>query len=380
MIYPHEFILHLSLVQGIGPAVIAAILNTKIDGFSAQDLYDCSAADIVRIFGFSPSTAQLLVDGLANKKMLDDELSYIARSGVSVVMLGESSYSELLKEIHLPPVVLYVKGAALSEYTQAVAIVGARKANNYGKRVIDSFVPELVEHNIAIVSGGAYGADSFAHQAALQAGGKTIVVFGSGLLRPYPLSNKKLFDAVVANGGSVVSCFPLTMQALPGHFPARNRIISGLAQATLVVQAAAKSGSLITADFALNQGRDVFAVPGPIDDELSSGCHALIGQGAHLAASASDILKHFGYETVAENAKKQNVKKSSQNKDISAVCKTQNLSDPVSRIINHCTQASSFDELLVASGLNFVELQSSLFDLQIEQRITQNAAGLWERI
>lgn len=370
----NELILHLSLIQGIGPSVINAILTAKVESDTLNNVYDCSVNDLVHMFGLSHQTAQLLVDGLADKKLLNAELEYVARSRAQVVMLGDDNYPTLLSTIHLPPTVLYVQGAPLADLHKAVAFVGARAANSYGKRVIDLLVPELVAHNVAIVSGGAYGADTFAHQAALREGGKTVVVLGSGLLRPYPTINKKLFESVVANGGSVVSCFPLTMDALPGNFPARNRIISGLSQATVVVQAAAKSGSLITADFALNQGRDVFAIPGPIDDLLSAGCHALIAQGASLATCAKDILVHLGY-VVAEPVQKPNTKKTEAKKSLVVKEET-----PKTKIVDHCRQASSFDELLMISGLNFVELQSLLFDLQIEQQIMQNGAGLWERV
>lgn len=393
---PRETILHLSLIPGIGPASVDALVRKESESFSLNDIYEYSIDELVKKVGLSAKTAELICIGLRDRKMLDGQLQLIEKHQIQWLTLRDSDYPELLSQVHLPPPIIYVRGSLAACHQKAVAFVGSRAANAYGRRVVEALVPELVAHGFAIVSGGALGIDTFAHQAAMHAGGQTVVVLGSGLLKPYPWSNKKLFDAVVATGGCIVSSFPLAMEALPGHFPARNRIISGLAKGSVVVQAAAKSGALITASYALNQGREVFAVPGSIDDPLTAGCHELIRQGATLVSSAREILESFGYVFEQEKDDKKSAKRTSVDLHLqTSVLQAQPLvtheqqaiaptlpadATPEDKIVFSCAQPMSFDELLNVSGLNFVELQSLLFDLQLEQKITQNGAGLWERV
>ena len=159
---------------------------------------------------------------------------------------------------------------------------------------VTSFIPELVHNGCSIVSGGALGIDGLAHRATLEAQGVTVAVLGSGLLKPYPAAHKTLFKKIIECRGALVSCFPLLTEPKPALFPARNRIIAGLSRGCLVVQAGIPSGALITAQYAVDEGREVFAVPGSLDNPLSVGCHRLISQGATLVTSASDILASFG--------------------------------------------------------------------------------------
>jgi DNA processing protein len=363
-------LLHLSLIDGVGPAAVQRLLqvNSALD-----DLYGVQAQYLMHAYGFSQAMADKLVAGLGTMTRLENELSLIQRHNISWMTIVDPAYPALLKEIHVPPTVLYWQGSPLSE-GKKIAVIGSRQANNYGQACIDVMVPELVQHDWTIVSGGALGADTMAHKATLAAGGTTIVVLGSGLLRPFPSENKQLFKDVVAASGTVLSPFPLTMYGAAGNFPARNRIISGLSRGCVVVQAAARSGTSITAHCALEQGRDVFAVPGPIDDPLSAGCHALIQEGAKLVTSSTDILLEYG-EVVIQD------KKASASQEARAQQLTL-LNDVTPRglLIRACAQPTSIDELLEATSLSLPELQTELFQLQLDGRIKQTFTGKWEAI
>jgi DNA processing protein len=232
-------------------------------------------------------------------------------------------------------------------------------------------VPRLVEQDWEIISGGAAGVDCMAHKETLDCGGKTIAVFGSGLLHAYPTENKSLFRSIVQNNGILVSPFPLNAQPSKWNFPARNRIISGLSQGCLVVQAAKKSGALITAQFGLDQGKQIFALPGLIDNELSAGCHKLIQQGAKLVTDVCDILEEFGEKIVI---KEPPYAKATGGKEKPADKK------PTDPILKHITTPISIDELSNKTSLDLSELQNKLFMLQIEGKIRQNIVGLWESI
>ena len=384
-----EIILHLSLIDGIGPVTIKKLLRNKPETFALVDLYNVQAADCMRLFGFSHTISQKIVAGLRNKKNLEKELSLIEKYNINWTSLWQDDFPQLLSEIYAPPSVFYWQGAEVCE-EKNIAIIGSRKAHRYAQEVVSYFVPELVQHGWTIVSGGALGADSMAHREAVKAGGATVVVLGSGLLRPYPSSHKNLFDSVLKNGGTLVSAFPLETQARPGNFPARNRIIAGLSHGCVVVQAAKKSGARITAQFALEQGREVFAVPGPVGDELSVGCHALIQEGAKLVGSVEDILVEFDplFSKQDDKIKKADSKKKTKNslpsQGSGKVVKKKEqdlngLNEVEAQIVGACKFASSVDDIASAVQRDPAELHELLLDLQFGGYIQQNYAGLWER-
>ncbi len=190
------------------------------------------------------------------------------------------------------PLVLYVRGE-LPEGAVRLAIVGSRRASAYGRSAARALSSELAERGAEIVSGGARGIDTSAHEGALAAQGRTVAVLGCGCGRTYPPENEDLFERIAGGGGALLSEFPMGMPPLPENFPRRNRLISALSAATIVVEATAKSGSLITAAHALEQGREVMAVPGPFDSDTSVGCHRLIQQGAKLVAGADDVIEEL---------------------------------------------------------------------------------------
>ena len=285
--------------------------------------------------------------------IFEQEKQLLEKHNIQFITILDTQYPALLKEIHLPPSGLYIQGSFSSK--KNMAIIGSRKANEYGRKVIHNLIPELVAHEWTIVSGGALGADTFAHEETLINNGKTIAILGSGLLQPYPLRNKKLFNIILEKGGAVASPFPLQMLPQPGNFPARNRIISGLSKGCIVAQAAEKSGASITAHFALEQGREVFAVPGIIDDPLSVGCHRLIQEGAKLITHVNDILEEFGEYSAPKKVPEKKQAEEVQN----SIPAQKEITHP---ILKHCKKTISIDELHQETGLTIFELQQQLFD------------------
>lgn len=369
-------LLHLSLISGIGPVTVLKILKKIFEiwvDFDLTKLYDYTSSDLVTKFGLSENLSKTLFDGLKDKSLLEKELELIEKYNIKLLTLLDSEYPQNLKEIHAPPVVLYCKGASFENFDKNIAIVGSRKSNAYAKDVIYNLVPELIANGYKIVSGGAHGVDSVAHQATLDFKGRTIVVFGAGLIHPYPANNKELFRQIVKNDGMLLSPFPLQTPPDKGNFPARNRIIAGLSVGCLIVQAAQKSGALITAQFALEQGRQVFAIPGSLHDELSFGCHELIKQGAKLVTLVDDILEEFGQI----NCCKKNIEVS-QKIQIKKDDQFVGADSEEIKILRELPCVSSLDDLSIKTELTMEKLQEKLFEMQLEGKVRQNFAGFWE--
>jgi DNA processing protein len=217
----------------------------------------------------------------------------LERLGVTVLTTGDPAYPARLREIYNAPPILYVRGNLTPQDDNSIAVVGTRSPSVYGRELAARIVPELVRSGLTVVSGLARGVDSVAHHAALQAGGRTIAVLGSGIDVIYPAENRGLFNHILA-GGAVVTEYPLGTKPDAFNFPARNRIISGLSLGAVVVEAQPGSGALITADYALEQNREVFAFPGRVTDKGSAGCNRLIREGrAKLVSSTEDILEEL---------------------------------------------------------------------------------------
>ena len=223
-------------------------------------------------------------------------ISELKRYKVSAITINNPSYPRLLKEIYDPPSIIYFRGR-LDLNSLMIGVVGSRKPTDYGKHVTYDTAYKLASNGICIVSGLALGIDSIAHQAALDAKGKTVAVMGCGLDKIYPTSHERLANEIISKGGSIISEFPIGAPPMKYNFPARNRIISGLGQALIVTEAAKDSGSLITATDALEQNREVFAIPGSIHNINSSGPNNLIKRGAHLMESVSDIYDELGLKS-----------------------------------------------------------------------------------
>jgi len=223
----------------------------------------------------------------------DKLLENLIKEKIKTLTIDDPKYPKLLKQIYDPPLLIYYRGDLNAFSDFSLAIVGTRKFTPYGEQVTEKITKDLVANNLAIVSGLAIGVDTLAHSAAVQAGGKTVAVLGCGLDRKkiYPSQNRYLADKIEDSGGIIISEYPLGAQPLREHFPQRNRLISGLSLAVLVIEAGEKSGSIITAMHALDQNRDVFAVPGNIYSDYSAGTNSLIKLGAKLVAGAKDIIE-----------------------------------------------------------------------------------------
>lgn len=243
------------------------------------------------------SIPEPVIDKLVEaRKRLDPEeyLAKVQKSGIRILTFFDENYPKSLKLIYDPPLILYYKGEILPKDDTALGIVGTRKITGYGQTVTERFAKELSEAGLTIVSGLARGVDTVAHKSTIEAGGRTLAILGGGLNKIFPSDNIQLAAKIASGFGAVITEFPPAYQSLAGNFPARNRIISGMSLGVLVTEAARDSGSLITARLALEQGREVFAIPGPITSDLSEGPASLIKEGARLVTNSQEILDDLG--------------------------------------------------------------------------------------
>ncbi len=291
----------LNMIPQIGPNRSMQIAE-KFSSLS--DLYEATNEDLLQIKGINN---QLSSNIMRHIKKFDpnSEIKKAQLTGASLITIIDKDYPSILKHIYDPPPVLYVMGDISTLKHDGLAIVGTRKATSYGKSIAEEFARELASIQINVISGMARGVDTYAHIGAVDAGGPTTAVFGCGIDVVYPPENLGLMKQIV-DCGCVVSSFPLGTKPFAANFPARNRIISGLSLGTLVVEAAEKSGSLITADFSMEQGREVLAIPGNIKSPYSRGTNKLIKQGAALVDTVDDILVELSIEKEScKNRKKQ---------------------------------------------------------------------------
>lgn len=293
-------LLALQLVDGLGPLRIAALLEHF---GSAAQARRARRDDYLRVPGIGEKLASSLPAALAAIDV-ETELERLARVGAAAVGLGQAGYPPLLAAVPGPPAVLFLRGNLLPADERAVALVGTRHCDAYGKQVARQLAEGLARAGVTVVSGLARGIDGIAHAAALDAGGRTLAVLGSGLARVYPPEHRGLADRVTT-AGALVTEYPADQAPAQWTFPARNRLISGLSRAVVIVQAPADSGALITATHAAEQGRCVLAVPGPLG-ELHAGCHRLIRDGAALCRGVEDVLEELdGVSAVATQAKQR---------------------------------------------------------------------------
>lgn len=288
-----QYLLALHSIDGLGPIRLKALLDFYQDPKIA---WEANSGELVKM-GIPQNVVEKLKEArkkLDPGKYLDD----IQKSAIKYSTIFDETYPSLLKQIYDPPILFYYKGEILPRDEKAIAVVGTRKITGYGKLVTEQFVTKLAGVGLTIVSGLARGVDSQAHQTALEAGGRTLAILGGGLNKIFPPENTQLAEKIADGRGAVISEFPPDHPSLSGNFPARNRIISGLSLATLVTEAAVDSGSLITARLALEQNRDVFAVPGPVTSQLSKGPADLIKEGARLVFEPEDVLEELGLERV----------------------------------------------------------------------------------
>jgi DNA processing protein len=275
----------LSSLPGIGSRKFCDLINFFE---TAENVFNSTSEELIKCRIINKEVVKTITNN-RNIEKIDKYIKKVKDSGVKIYLSNQEEYPVNLKAIYDPPPVLYCLGDLREDDKDAIAIVGARKASDYGLKTAEKLAEQLVQSGITVVSGMALGIDAAAHRGAIRGGGRTIAVFACGVTNPNPKSNINLYKEILKNG-AVVSEYPLGMPPHPGNFPARNRIISGLSLGSLIVEANIKSGSLITADFALEQGRDVFAVPGNINSPSSMGTNNLIKNGAMLVDCVEDIL------------------------------------------------------------------------------------------
>jgi len=289
----HHYYLAFSFFQKIEPANIKKL---KIFFSNMRQAFFASPSELERA-GLKPSlAADFIIWRDSPAASIKTMLEILNREKISFITWDDPEYPSLLKEIFAPPPVLYYKGRLDNTIKNNLSVVGSRKHSSYGQRAISELLPTVVRHNINIVSGLALGIDALAHQVALNNGGVTWAVLGSGLdyRNIYPPAHLQLAQAIIDSGGALISEFPPGAPPYRQNFPQRNRIVAGLSQATLVIESKIRSGALITAHYALDANREVLAVPGNICSEFSAGPNRLIKSGAKTISSPDDILEIYG--------------------------------------------------------------------------------------
>jgi DNA processing protein len=357
----------LASVPGIGPRFRKLLL----DRFgSPAEIFAASQAELGSVARLGKKLADAITAAAASS-VADEIISLCQKRAVDIVLDGSDGYPPLLSRIDDPPGLLFVRGAILPCDALAVAVVGSRHATAYGIKVAEQLGGSLARAGYTVVSGLARGIDAAAHRGALAAGGRTIAVLGSGVLHVYPPEHEDL-AAEVAKQGALISEVPPLSEPASGQFPQRNRIVSGMSLGTVVVQAAERSGALITARLAAEQGREVFAVPGPIDCRLSGGCHALIRDGAKLVQRVDDILEEFGplFETAT----------SSDGRPVANAAELQ--LGPLERSVLDCVGrgTATVDEIVETSDLAASQVLSTLSVLEMRRLVRRIPGNRIERL
>lgn len=351
----------LSNIPGIGNRTIHKLI--QMSG-SARELYFWKEAQ----FALVPKLTKIQQESILESKKnwnLEKQDEKLQESGVSFYCIENEDFPEKIRNIYDAPYSFYCKGRLPSPNKKTVAIVGARRCSEYGRAVALELGEKLANANVGVVSGMALGIDSFGHWGAIRGGGNTYAVLGCGVDVCYPASNRTLYGKILENGG-IISEYPIGTQPVAKLFPARNRLISAFSDATIVVEARRKSGSLITADFALEQGKDIFAVPGGIYDDLSLGCNDLIRQGAGIVTSMDSLLSDLDLEP-SNTMEQMTLEKILLEKHESLVYSCVDL------------RPRSIDELLRKTGLSVQKLIETLVVLQEKNLIEESFKNYYIR-
>lgn len=350
-----EALVALNMVDGIGSVRLAKLM--EFFGVP-ENILKAPVEKLKSVFGIGDEIANQ-IRALDDKK-LNRELTLAKKLGLKIMTWEDKDYPKNLKQIPGAPIVLYIKGELKEEDKISIAIVGSRRASFYGLSSAEKFAGDLAEAGFTIVSGMARGIDTSAHRGALKKSGRTIAVMGSGFNQIYPEENKELADEI-AKDGAVISEFPVDTHPLKLNFPRRNRIISGLSLGTLVVEAAQNSGALITADFALEQGREVFSLPGKVDADNSFGTNGLIKQGAKLVSCASDILEEFNLQLIP----RPKIKISPPKLKLSVTDQEKILYSYIS------TEPVSLDEIIEKTNMGVTQASDILLRLRLKKLIKE---------
>lgn len=356
----------LNMIPSLGCISIAHLLKM----FNRpRKIFEASKEQLSRAEGITTRKIEAIKKAQQNIK-IERELKLAEENNINIITILDRDYPENLKNIYDPPSVLYVKGKLLDCDYNSVAIVGSRRASFYGLSATSRLSSELSDMGITIVSGLARGIDTAAHKGALNVKGRTIAVLGSGLLKSYPPENIDLAQSVSKNG-AVISEFSLETPPLARNFPRRNRIISGLSLGVVVVEAARNSGALITADLALQQSREVFAVPGKMDSVTSVGTHSLIKQGAKLISNTEDIIEELAIKIKGFNETEEEGYK--QNNEIKGL--TGELDDSARSIYELLSKEPlHIDEIIMSSKMGMPKISAILMHLQLK-KMTKELPG-----
>ena len=360
-----EALVALNMVSHVGPVRLRQLLQRFGDPVS---VLTAKKSALLSINGISEVTADAIACWESNVD-LSGELKRIADFNCQIVTQEDENYPELLREIYDPPIVLYVKGTLFPRDKNSVALVGSRMTTSYGLNVARKFAYQLAYMGITVVSGGARGIDTAAHQGALSAKGRTIAVLGTGINQVFPAENGPLFEKIIAHG-ALITQFPFNRPADKQTFPIRNRIVAGMTLGTVVVEANLTSGALITSNFAVEYGRQVFAVPGPIDSPRSKGCHDLIKKGAKLCEGAEDIVTEFEYLFPTSN------KPQAGGAQLPGLTLTEN-----EKLIYEALGSEELfiDEMIVRTGLPASTVSVALLTLEMKKLVRQMPGKVFTR-
>lgn len=362
-----EALVALNMVEHVGPVRVRQLLEHFGE---ASKILSASRQQLLHVRGIGEETAESIATW---EKSVDlgAELKRIADFGCEIVIQTDPHYPELLREIYDPPIVLYVKGKLTAKDKNSVAMVGSRMTTHYGIEVARKLGYQLGYVGVTVVSGGARGIDTAAHQGALSGKGRTICVLGTGINIVFPPENNELFERIASNG-AVISQYPFNRKADKQSFAIRNRIVAGMTLGTVVVEANLTSGALITANFATEYGRQVFAVPGRIDSPRSKGCHELIKKGAKLCEGAEDILSEFEYLFPASN------RPPAANE--SGVLPALELTDNEQKVFGVLdSEELSIDEIIRKAGLPSSAVSVALLSLEMKRLVKQLPGKLFVR-
>ncbi|MFA4888824.1 MAG: DNA-processing protein DprA [Candidatus Omnitrophota bacterium] len=365
--------LQLVLTPEIGARRGKALLEKFI---TPKAILEAPFAEIAEVENIGREVARKIIEG---RKRIDlgQQIKLIEKNNVALIPIDSVSYPESLKSIFDPPLVLFVKGEILPQDHFSIAIVGTRMASFYGRTMAEKLSRELAEKGFTICSGGARGIDSFSHQAAINAKGRTMAVLGCGIDIVYPPDNKLLFEQIAQNG-SLISEFPLSTKPNRQNFPMRNRVISGLSLGVVVIEAPLRSGALITVTSALEQGREVFSVPGKADSFVSKGTNQLLREGAKLVESADDIIEELEPILISKVKELKSIPPEPIEQGL-ALSKPQ-LAGEEARVYNLFSLASlNLDDIVAQSRLSVSAASAVLTALELKKLIKQSPGKLFAK-
>jgi DNA processing protein len=355
-----------NLISGIGNARFVKLC--EVAGSPAR-IPELDRSDLMQIPGIGAMLAEKIVSFDWDAEV-SRELAVAERGGVRIFTRYDAGYPEILRHIYDPPLVLYVRGNLPEFGDKSVAVVGSRRVSRYGEEMTAMLAREAAAAGFTVVSGLALGVDSIAHKAVVQASGITVGVIGAGLLHLHPKENIPLAREIIETGGAVISEFPFDFPVSRQNFPRRNRIVAGLCRGTIVVEAGVESGALITARLALESGRDVFAVPGRVDNPQARGCHKLIKEGAALIENFDDVLTAWNYGLLPGFADDE--EKSADYPEFSDLSENE---AAVCRLLKD--GEASFDSIYAALGIDAGMLSSLLTKLELKLLISQDSSKIY---